>query len=243
MMSMGLAVVLAAGIAVGNRTPDDRRLALAHYRSGEELMRSEQYEEAVREFGRAVERDPLLLIARYNLGYSLMALKRYAEAAHAYEACVDTVEAINSSSSRERDQLERQRQDEVHNLKEALNAVQSNKIKGAQVGPESLRIEERIRVLEQLSFADRVQTRTPPEVYLGLGSAYFRQSAFPEAERAYLQAVREDKKMGAAHNNLAVLYMLSGRLSQAQEALQSAERAGFRVDPRLKADLTARNGN
>jgi hypothetical protein len=39
-----------------------------------------------------------------------------------------------------------------------------------------------------------------------------------------------------------VIYMLSGRFPQAHASIASAEKAGFRVDPRLKADLKSREG-
>ena len=103
-----------------------------------------------------------------------------------------------------------------------------------------VRIEERIRLLENMRLSGREIIRVPAEVHLALGSAYFRQDKLEEAEGAYTLAVRENDKLGAAHNNLAVIYMLTGRLPQSRAAVDAAERAGFRVDPRFKADLQAR---
>jgi Tfp pilus assembly protein PilF len=79
----------------------------------------------------------------------------------------------------------------------------------------------------------------PAEIFLALGSAYFRQQKLEDAEREYAEAVRINRKLGAAHNNLAVIYLLTGRLDLAEESVKQAERNGFKVNPRLKDDLKA----
>jgi Flp pilus assembly protein TadD len=53
--------------------------------------------------------------------------------------------------------------------------------------------------------------------------------------------VQTNPKYGEAHNNLAVLYMLSGRKGDAENAVKQAERAGFKVNPQLKADIKKLN--
>ena len=40
-----------------------------------------------------------------------------------------------------------------------------------------------------------------------------------------------------AHNNLAVVLMLTGRLEEAEREMKTAEKAGFRVSPQFKEDL------
>jgi Flp pilus assembly protein TadD len=64
--------------------------------------------------------------------------------------------------------------------------------------------------------------------------------ALDEAEREYRAALGADGSFGEAHNNLAVVLMMTGRLDEAQRHLDSAEAAGFSVDPRFKRDLAAR---
>ena len=70
-----------------------------------------------------------------------------------------------------------------------------------------------------------------------IGSAYLRSGQLPEAERSYLEATQDDPKMGSAYNNLAVVYMMTGRKKEAEEAVRTAERVGFRVNPGLKDDI------
>jgi Flp pilus assembly protein TadD len=59
------------------------------------------------------------------------------------------------------------------------------------------------------------------------------------AEREWKAAVAANPRLGEAHNNLAALYATTGRKAQAQDAVNQAEKAGYRVNPRLKADIGA----
>lgn len=70
-----------------------------------------------------------------------------------------------------------------------------------------------------------------------LGSAYFRSDATADAEREYRAALAVDPKLGEAHNNLAVVCLLTGRYPQADAEITGAEKAGFRVNPQLKEDV------
>ena len=239
MLILGLTLALAAG-PVSATIAKNRRAALEQYRAGEAFLQSEQFEEAAEEFRRAIALDPFLVVARYNLGYTSMLLKRYPDAVRAYEGCIEAIDLMNQAGAEEQEALEKARLDELNELKDSLTAVRTGKIKNMAVGPTVLRYEERIRVLEQLRYGRDKQNPVPPEVYLGLGSAYFRQNLLPEAEQAYAKAVAANDRLGAAHNNLAVIYMLTGRYPQAHASIRSAEKAGFAVDKRLKVDLQAR---
>jgi Flp pilus assembly protein TadD len=75
---------------------------------------------------------------------------------------------------------------------------------------------------------------------LGLGSAYFRSGQRAEAQAAFLEAVEIDPKLGPAHNNLAVMYMMGGDFAQAKEEVRRAEKAGTRVSDAFKQELERR---
>ena len=47
-------------------------------------------------------------------------------------------------------------------------------------------------------------------------------------------------RLGEARNNLAVVYMMMGRLEEAHNEMKAAEQAGYRVNPQFKADLQKR---
>ena len=237
---LALSLLLAPAATTGVSEQTARRQALEHHKSGSALMRAEKYEQAAEEFKAAIALDPFMVMAHYNLGQSYMALKRYVDAVTAYRGAEDAVGRLSTLSDKARDEMDRQNRDEVNELKNSLQQLRSGQIKNASVEAMVPRIEERIRVLEDMRMNGREVMRVPAEIHLGLGSAYFRQGKLDEAEQAYLQAVRTDTRLGAAHNNLAVIYMLTGRLAESRRAVAAAEKAGFAVHPRFKADLAAR---
>jgi tetratricopeptide (TPR) repeat protein len=215
-----------------------RQEARRHYRAGEDQMRTESFEAAAAEFRLATRLDPLFDLAHYSLGQAYMALKRYGEAAEAYLACREAIRQRASLDHKDWAALERQRDDELRELQETVQAVRSGVIKTTSRDNMILRLEERIRVLEESRMrGSQGRFEIPAEVSMALGSAYFRQGLLSDAEEAWREAIKGNPKLGAAHNNLAVVCLKTGRLTEAEEELRRAEKAGFSVNPRLKDDL------
>jgi hypothetical protein len=52
-----------------------------------------------------------------------------------------------------------------------------------------------------------------------------------DAERNTLETLKTDPKVGEAHNNLAVVHMLTGRYPQADGEIAAAEKAGRLSQP------------
>jgi Flp pilus assembly protein TadD len=120
------------------------------------------------------------------------------------------------------------------------------RIQNNQVGVNGLtafRLEQRLQELETLrrgrNFGETFPI--PAELSLALGSAYYRSGHPAEAEREWRAATDVNSKLGEAHNNLAALYATSDRKQEAEQAVRAAERAGFRVNPQLKADIRNMN--
>jgi tetratricopeptide (TPR) repeat protein len=239
-----LALLWTAPAAVANAQPVTelkRGEAEQAYRRGGEAMRSEAFEEAAREFTTAGRLDPMFAMAFYSLGQARMALRQYPQAVAAYESCRSVFEKASTLSGQERTVLERQREDELHELRDSLQRVNAGKIKGGSVVGLQVRLEERIRMLESSRQRGNENTGgVPAEVSLALGSARFRAGQLPEAQQDYEAAVAADPSLGAAHNNLAVLYMLAGRYDQARDAVRKAEKAGVSVSLQFKEDLERR---
>src|SRR5204863_2815730 len=101
-------------------------------------------------------------------------------------------------------------------------------------------LEQRLRDLENQRHAMGATFRPPAEVLLALGSAYFRNGETEAAEANWKAAVDVNAKYGEAHNNLAVIYMQTGRLNDAEQELKLAEKNGFNVNPQFKSDLKDR---
>ncbi len=207
-----------------------------HYKSGVAQMRAESWEEAAEEFRTAASYDHDMVLAHYNLGQCRMYQKRYVEAVAAYKSSKEAVRHLSSLSQKERDAGEKARRDEIRGLRDDL--TQLHTLKDGSADRRTAEIETRIALLEsmQLRGADQ-QVIVPAELPLALGSAYFRQGRLDEAQQEYTEAIRANPKLGAAHNNLAVIHMLGGRLDQAEAEARLAEKNGFRVDPHFKDDL------
>jgi len=212
--------------------------ALTHYRFGQELLHREQFAKAVEEFQIAIKFDPLLTIAHYDLGQSYMALRQYREAIRAYVGCRTAFESMASMLARNDFVVDQRRDDEIRELKETIGELRSGHIKIA-TGRDAMiaRLEHRISELERTKQRTSVTFETPAELSLALGSAYFRSGDLESAEREWKVAIAANNRLGEAHNNLAALYAMLGRKQQAENSVKAAEKSGYPVNPRLKADI------
>jgi len=218
------------------------REALQHYRAGQEFLSSERFDRAAEEFSKAIDLDPLLTLAHYGLGQSYMNLKRYASAVLAFNGCKQAYERLAAMRTTDAFRADRNTDDEITFLRERLVAIRSGTLKGSAGGPAAeAQVESRLEELEGMKRGrrfDKAETAVPGEVHLALGSALYRNNQRPEAEVSWQAAVTANPKLGEAHNNLAVLYMLSGRKKEAEQAIKAAEKTKFRVNPQLKTDIS-----
>jgi tetratricopeptide (TPR) repeat protein len=214
----------------------DRRAAVGHFRTGLELLGAERWDQAVEAFQAAVARDPLFVDAYYGMGQAHMSAQRFASAIRAYTQSLDAARTVHGLRQRDRVLADRQIDDEIRELRDSVRRVQSGQIKG--VGELTVtRFEQRIQELERDRSSLGGPFTPPPGVLLAIGSAHFRNGDRAEAEQEWTAAATLNPKLGEAWNNLAVIYLQSGRKKDATEAIARAERAGFRVNPRLKDDI------
>jgi tetratricopeptide (TPR) repeat protein len=204
-------------------------------------MHSESFEEAAAQFRAAITLDPMHWLAHYGLGQANMALKRYPDAVEAYLGCRNVFLNFASLDVAQQNALEVAREDEIRQARDELLQVQQGKTKSGSPHGLEVQLQERLRVLEgaRMRGKERVVS-VPAELMLGLGSAYFRSGQMAEAESAFLDAVKTDRKLGPAHNNLAVMYMMSGRFDEARKEVKLAEKAGTNVSDAFKQELEKR---
>jgi tetratricopeptide (TPR) repeat protein len=242
-LAMAIALLLAAAASPAQDLKELKRKeeARKHYRAGEEYMLSEAFAKAEAEFKTATDKDPQFALAFYSLGQARMAQKNYPGAVEAYNACKDLFLREATLDRRARAEMDRQRRDEIHELEESLVRVRGGQIKGATQAQQTM-LEQRLSVLKDQQGRSEHGTapQVPAELSLGLGSAYFRLNQMEPAEQNYRAAIAMNNKLGAAHNNLAVICMMSGRLEEAEREIKAAEKAGFTVSPQFKADLKQR---
>jgi tetratricopeptide (TPR) repeat protein len=244
MKTVALTLVLfiaTMGTARGQSDEAKHREALQHYRAGQELMSAEKFGPAAEEFIKAIDLDPLLTLAHYGLGQAYMGLQRYASAVLAFNGCKAAYERLANMRQTDAFRSDRNTDDEISSLRDQLVAIRSGMLKGAAGGPAAeARIESRLGELEGMKRGKRFEnggTAVPGEVHLALGSAYYRNNQRPEAEASWQAAVKANPKLGEGYSNLAVIYMMTGRKKEAQDSIKAAEKANFRVNPQLKADI------
>ena len=236
-----LASVWLPALQPGQSNLTDR--ANEHFRAGMTALATERYDTAEAEFKNAVQLDPLHDGAFYGLGQVYMATRRYPEAVKAYlnsrDAFLNGIAAAKldaaASDRRVRDQLQI-----VQEYGRYLQRMSTTNNPGLTAAIERNR--EDVRQLEaRLNKATGGGTPPiPAGLSMALGSAYYRTQNIEAAEREYIEAIKVSPKFGEAHNNLAVIYMITGRLDLAEKEVALAEQSGFKVNPKLKDDLKSR---
>jgi len=233
--------VSASQGALGQATADrDRVEALRHYRLGQDSMRSEHYDDAEKEFQTASKLDPSLELAPYGLGQVYMATKRFRPAIVAYGKCRDVIHSNAVAAAGDELAYQRRINDAITALEDELRLYSQGGKSGTT--PAAINNQRtlgmRIQALKDAKHrAIGAAQPTPAWISLALGSAYFRADVMADAEREYRAAIDVDPKLGEAHNNLAVVCLLTGRAADADVEIKAAEKAGFKVNPALKEDV------
>jgi Tfp pilus assembly protein PilF len=233
---VSLLVLVTSSIAPAHAqlaTEAARREAFKRYRAGQEFMSAEQFEKAATEFEAAIRLDRLFTDAHFGLGQAYMGLQRFASAVRAFEGCLEAARDIHALREVDRVNGDRQIDDEIRELRETIRQM------AGQAGRELRRtqLEQRITDLQNSRSSLGKPFERPAGVLLSLGSAHFRNGDRQAAETSWTEAVRVNSQLGEAWNNLAVIYLRTNRKPQAEDAVRNAERAGFRVNPKLKEDI------
>jgi tetratricopeptide (TPR) repeat protein len=233
-----LAIAAFASLAAA-QTGADRTRALAHYRTGLEYLRAEAWDKAVDAFKISVDIDPSFEMGYYGLGRAYLGLRQYPDAATVLVKCRDLYAAQGGRRFTNVQEAQRYRKDQMMELDEIIRQYSS--------GPQTMRTADTLRQLnerkrqlqESISRGDNValENSVPAYVSLSLGSAYFRSGRLADAEREYKATVAADPGSGEALSNLAVVYLETGRVEEADKAVKAAERTGFKVHPGLKDDI------
>jgi tetratricopeptide (TPR) repeat protein len=234
-----IAVVSTFPISASQLAEREQLAASQHFKRGMEALIGEKYDVAETEFKAAVAIDPLYDAAFYGLGQVYMATKRYPDALKAYLASRDAFKSATAAEVLAGSEADRRLRDQIQALKDNERNLMRLGGKGAPNTIEQIRAQ--IQQLE--SRKSRHAAASPPPVPAGLsmaiGSAYFRLNDLTNAEKEYKAAIEVNPNFGEAHSNLAVVFFVTGRVAEAETAITAAERAGFKVNPRLKDDIAA----
>lgn len=237
----------AHGQSLFHVDPDQDR-ANEHFRAGWDAFHAEDWPRAVKEFQQAVDIKPTFKLAYYGLGRSYMGMKRFVEATKAYETCRGLYENAASEKLRGAQEADTIRQSDLDSLRLAINTLSSRTPAQGTQSPTTANQLQQLRDQVRRIQTNRdiinnnlsIISEVPAFVSLALGSAYFRSERLADAERAYKAATEDDPKAGEAWNNLAVVYLMTGRVDEAERAIKTAEKVGFHVNPQLKDDVKKR---
>jgi len=238
-----LCFISAAGLAATASaqmvSDHDRQDALRHYRAGEQALRHEAFDEAGREFQLAVKLDPRLELAHYGLGQVGMSTKHYAAAIRSFTNCREAYLTNAADALLDQSAARQRLDDRIRALEDAKNGFEMGIASTANT---QASINILAMQINQLKY-DRGHGdannpgKVPAWISVALGSAFFRTDAFPDAEREFRAALSSEPKLGEAHNNLAVVLMLTKRYDESQLEVKAAEAAGFKVNQQFKDDL------
>jgi tetratricopeptide (TPR) repeat protein len=219
-----------------------RGRAMPAYKLGLEELRAERWDKAAESFQRAIDIDPEFEMAYYALGRATMPQKKYADAVAALSRCRDLYVSAASKSFSNQQEAQQYRRERLTELDEIIRGYQSA-TPNAQTSEAVRQLTERRRQLQenlQRGTDVSIEGSVPSFVSLALGSAFFRLGRLADAEREYKAAVAADPKTGEAYSNLAVVYLETARLDEAEKAVKAAEKVGFKVNPMLKEDIAAK---
>jgi tetratricopeptide (TPR) repeat protein len=226
-------------------TPDLTR-AQQHDRAGWTRVDAKDFDAAAGEFEAALQIAPEYADALHGLGKARMGLKQFDAAARALERCRDSYTRAGTEDAEHRLLANRAREDQVRTLRRRVadleNATSATGPGGGagMSGAEILDLKQQIRELQgerESGPATGQPSKVPAFISLALGSAYFRLDRLPDAERMFREAIDVQPKFGEAHSNLALVCLLTGRASEAQDHVRIAEEAKFQINPELKRQI------
>lgn len=241
------AVSLVSALLIGHASISaqgvDTVRATRLYKIGWDSMHHEAWAAAAKEFQQAIDIDAKFALAYYSLGRAEMALRHFPKAIAAYTTCRDLY--VASGGEHFNSQLEATKRFDDRILEMRIAIDQAGQASAGKAGTQSqnLMIRELQTQLERLIQAkDRninlsLDVTVPYFVPLALGAAYSRSGKLADAEREYKAAIEVDSSAGEAHNNLAVVYLMTGRAEAAAQEVVLAEKGHFRVNPQLKEDV------
>ncbi len=229
-------IVFAPSLLAAQESKQD--LAMSHLRAGQEQLHAEHWAEAEVEFKEAIRFDPLLDLAHYGLGQAYMGAQRFDDAVRAYTECRQVYLKNQTDRLADNVEAEHRLEDSIRSLRDYRRSLETGQNRTSNTTATMNRLDSQIGQLEAQRRRDpNAKPQVAPFISTALGSAYFRTGALADAEREWLTALAVDPKIGEVHNNLAVVCLMSGRITEAAEHVKRAEKAGVRVNPQLKKDI------
>jgi tetratricopeptide (TPR) repeat protein len=177
---------------------------------GVSLANEGVYEEAEKEFRRAIRIDPDMFIAHYNYGVILGRMNRLKEAENAYKKAIELAPKIGLAQnnlgiiltkSRKYEEAEETYRDAIKKLPSTSPYLSIAHLNLGKLLCDLRRYDE---AEIEYNEAKRLDPNLK-EAYVNLGNLYVEQEAYKEAKKEYKQALEIDYQMPNVHNNLGVV--------------------------------------
>jgi tetratricopeptide (TPR) repeat protein len=239
---------------VAEQSPAAREEAFRLYAAGQLAALEERWDEARGQLQHAAVLDASLAPVHFALGQAHMALRQYADAVKAFTDCRWALRCLRESGSGSTgDALALRIDDSIRMLEEAIRRSERerlaraamdwqelNRSAPAPLGRSNAELQQLEGQVAELREWRKNMGAEPPQLPLSLGNAHFNAGALSEAEVEFEAALRIHPGWGDALNNLSVVYMLTGRLEEAEQAMKQAAKAGVPVNPRIKEEISKR---
>ncbi len=230
---------LASALPAPTSGAADAQEALKRLEAGQAALERRDWPAAQAEFTSALLLEPLLPAAYYGLGQAQTGQGHHAAASESFLNCKRALEELNTLAQGAANRAELKRVERIQELNDYIVFLRAReKTFGSQGdGSEFAAItsaEQGITRLQSARGRRPKPREIPVELSFALGTAHLRAGRLAEAEAALLEAVAKRPQFGPAHNNLAVVYVRTGRVKEARSAVEKAELCGFKVQERLK---------
>jgi len=219
--------------------PHKFMFARSHYAKAMKLLADNKLGEGEAELLEAVKTFPQLAEGFVELGNLSMRRREYREGLERYLKARDALSELQGIKRQQEVDRQRQLQESIDLLNERISdlsrsqrASDQGKIQQAMVRLEKLQ-------QERTNAQPSIDTPFTPEVHFLVGTAQMKLEQFEEAAKEFQNALTLRPNFGEAHNNLAVVLYYRRDYPACWEHLRAAERAGLRVDPLFKEELTA----
>lgn len=222
-------------------SPAKQRDAQAACDAGRAALDADRLDQASEAFEKALAAWPEMAEAHVGLGHVAMRRRAHEPALKAYQAAR---EAFIAGTRRSIDAANQRYVEAQRGIVDRKNEIQ--RLKQGSYIPHSFQL-NRIHALEQeIALLEKIDRPTadahpvvPAEIEFFIGNAAFALGRVDEAIAAWELAVKADRRIGAAHNNLAVAYWKQGNRDKAKAALARAEELGVLPNPEFQKALAS----
>lgn len=241
---LGLSLVLASITTLFVRAggpPETHQIMLArtHFEKGMKLLGAGSEKEGEAELLEAIKAFPDFADAHVELGNLAMRRKDYTAGLEWYLQAKTALTNLQGLSRRQEVERRKRLQESMDILRERIDQLRmSNRPADQGELSEAMAKLEKLQH-EQTKLFTQDEKAIPAQIHFLIGNARMSLEQYDQAIEDYGQALSLRPGYGEVHNNLAVIYFYRKDYARTWEHLLAAEKAGIRINPQFREDLSA----